>query len=197
MDDLYGGGNATIVEGEFETLHQAIDARIKALVTEAIDTHSRTETVTSCERALTADELPGRCKSEASSDLEVRAACVDRGGHPLDCVWAVTIDNHAVGMVRLLHEGPHVVRVSSFRIHPDWQHTPVLAKLMDRVHRYCWDHGYLKVMLESQAAPALVRRAFEHHGFHLVRRRSVLGKELLEYYVDLYTPPQREDGFHP
>lgn len=192
MDALYVGGNAVTAEDRLESLHSINDLPEKNRLVEAFDAIPWSETACG-EPGVSTGEFPGRGpRDSAGPEPILQPLPIARLQHPDDCLWAVTIDNRAVGMVSILHAGPHVVRINSFRIHPDWQHTPVLAKLIDRVYRHCWNRGYLKVVLESQGAPAIVRKMFEHRGFHLVRRRHVLGKELLDYYVDLYSPPQHE-----
>jgi len=115
-----------------------------------------------------------------------------RRPHPQDCIWAVTIDDRIVGVVSLLHERQHVARINTFRIHPGWQHTAALTKLIARVHQHCWNHGYLKVTLEADAVPGLVRKMLEHRGFHLVRYRNGVAQSRLDYYIDLYCSPHQD-----
>jgi N-acetylglutamate synthase-like GNAT family acetyltransferase len=190
MDELYAGGNATTAEDRLASRLLASEMLGEALCRPDFDVDRPAGRMRYDEPDVSTGTFSEQ--DTTTSDLNLEPLRFARACHPEDCLLAVTIDNRVVGMVRALHEGPHVIRINIFRIHPDWQHTPVLAKLIDRLHRYCWNRGYLKVILESQAAPALVRKMFEHRGFHLVRRRRVLGKELLDYYVDLYSPPEHE-----
>lgn len=189
MDDLPVGVNATHLADNIAS-PPLRPASASILFDEDLIEHPQPERRSRYERT-------GGNWMAASSDLEIEPGLSQRGHPPQDCVWAVTIDNRAVGSVSISHHASHVARVNIFRIHPAWQHTAVLAKLIERVHRYCWNHGYLKLVLESHAAPAVVRTMLAHRGFHLVRRRRILGHELLEYYVDLYFPPRQEESLRP
>ncbi|MEN6495387.1 MAG: GNAT family N-acetyltransferase [Thermoguttaceae bacterium] len=181
MDDLDTSGNIGIIEHHPEPFQEGYDTEIGESMYAGDEflpsSGSRTAAVTDrvCRRT------------------DARPSQANRSAHPQDCVWAVTIDNRVVGVVSILHEGQHVARINTFRIHPDWQHTAALTKLVDRVHQYCWNQGYLKVTLEEGAAPAMVRKMLEHRGFHLVRCQNVVGKPRLDYYIDLYFSPHHED----
>lgn len=192
MDDLDLSGNIGIIEHHPErspntrsvsaTLHGeewVVDFR---------------NTVHACDECLPShDHLAAVVADRPSRLPAVSPAPVKRRAHPQDCVWAVTIDDRVVGLVSILHEGQHIARINTFRIHPNWQHTAALTKLIDRVHQYCWNHGYLKVTMEAEAAPGMVRKILEQRGFHLVRNRNVVGKPSLDYYIDLYYSPQQEE----
>lgn len=139
------------------------------------------------------EALRGTLASEIAESLddELEEADLSHVSDCEDCVWAVMIDDRVVGQVSILGEGQHLARIRTFRVHPAWQHTSVPAKLIDRVHQHCWDHGYLKIAFDAQVAPAVLRRMFEHRGFHLSPHRQSDNGEPLEYYVDLYVPPKR------
>jgi GNAT superfamily N-acetyltransferase len=112
-------------------------------------------------------------------------------GRARDCLWVAKLRDQVVGTVGIRHEGSHVARLHCFRIHPDWQQTSILARLIQRVHRYCWNEGYLKLLVESHVIPGVVREMLEDRGFQLVRRKRVGDSERLEYLVDLYGSPRR------
>jgi N-acetylglutamate synthase-like GNAT family acetyltransferase len=116
--------------------------------------------------------------------------------HPNDCLWIVKIQDQVIGTVGLRHEGPHVAKVSNFRIQPEWQRTSVLSRLIDRLHRYCWEQGYLKLLVDSRIARPIAQHFAQHRGFLAVRRKRVAANEYDEYLVDLYTPPRREKAAH-
>ncbi len=186
MDDLPVGGNATLLADHIAS-PQLRSASASILPDENLGGHPRPERYSSHER------IAGNWMAAS----EIEPGIVQGGQPPEDCIWVATIDNRAVGTVRISHHASHVARVNIFRIHPAWQHTAVLTKLIEQVHRYCWNYGYLKLVLESLAAPAIVRTMLAHHGFHLVRRRRILERDWLEYYIDLYFAPRQEDSLRP
>lgn len=130
-----------------------------------------------------------RVTGRKGNDLDLPR--VGRRGRQRDCLWVAKLQDKVVGMVHILHEGPHVARLHCFRIQPQWQHTPVLTRLIDCVHGYCWNEGYLKLLVESRVTPRVVQQMLHHRGFQLIRRKRIGDSELLEYLVDLYYPPRQ------
>jgi N-acetylglutamate synthase-like GNAT family acetyltransferase len=111
--------------------------------------------------------------------------------NPRDRLWLAKTLDRVVGAIGILHETPHVARLSCFRVQPEWRQTAVLARLMDQAHHYCWNQGYLKLVVPSHVAPFVVQQMFDHRGFQLVRRKRSGQTERLEYIVDLYYVPRR------
>ncbi len=114
-----------------------------------------------------------------------------RIAHPRDRLWLAKIQDHEVGAIGILHEQPHVARLSCFRVQPEWQQTPVSTRLVEQVHHYCWNEGYLKLVVPSNVAPCVLQQMIDHRGFQLVRRKRSGPAERLEYLVDLYYMPRR------
>ena len=111
--------------------------------------------------------------------------------HPEDRFWLAKIEDQVVGVIGILHEGPYVARLSWFRVQPEWQQAAVVTLLMDQVHRYCWNQGYLKLVVPTNVAPCVIEWMLEHRGFQLVRRKRSGRQERLEYLVDLYYIPRQ------
>jgi hypothetical protein len=114
-----------------------------------------------------------------------------RISHPRDRLWLAKIQDHVVGMIGVFHEESHVARLSCFHVQPGSQQTPVLTRLMDQMHHYCWSEGYLKLLVPSQVAPCVLQQMLDHRGFQLVRRKRSGQTERLEYLVDLYYIPRQ------
>jgi len=114
--------------------------------------------------------------------------------HPQELAWAVVVGGLQIGLIEIHQEGRHVARIKTLRVHPEWQQASVLARVVDDIHRHCWNQGYLKLILDSGAAPPAVRHMLERRGFQLVRHRCVEGREILEYYVDLYFDPRAAEA---
>ena len=110
-------------------------------------------------------------------------------GSPSGCVWQSHVGGESVGILGLIHVGRHVVRLSPFRIDPQWQHTAALTRLLQRAHEYCWNHSCLKVLVEEGSVPQWLHHLLDRHGFHMARRRQAAGRYVLEFYLDLYHGP--------
>ncbi len=111
--------------------------------------------------------------------------------HPRDRLWLAKIGDQVLGMIGVLHEGRHVARLSCFGVQPGWEQTALVTRLMDLVHHYCWNQGYLKLLVPSHVAPSVLQQILDHRGFQLVRRKRSGQTERLEYLVDLYYLPRQ------
>ena len=95
-------------------------------------------------------------------------------------------------MIGVLHEGRHVARLSCFRVQPGWEQTALVDAVDgDLAHHYCWNQGYLKLLVPSHVAPSVLQQILDHRGFQLVRRKRSGQTERLEYLVDLYYLPRQ------
>jgi hypothetical protein len=129
----------------------------------------------------------GAAKATRISRLD---ACA--GEKTMDCSWVVTIAGEVVAAVGLCYEGQYVARVCAFRVHPEWQHTSAVTKLLDCIRNHCWARGFLRVLLESCAAPRWLLSSMQRRGFQFAGRTRVAGKDTFAFDVDLYysSPPK-------
>jgi len=107
--------------------------------------------------------------------------------------WVADHDGQVVGMVGVAEDEPNVAEVRRLRVDPECQRHRIAEKLMETALSFCRHHGYLKVRLDTrlergQATELFDRFAFQHH-----RSRAVPGKELLEFYLDLYREPKHDN----
>jgi ribosomal protein S18 acetylase RimI-like enzyme len=107
---------------------------------------------------------------------------------------ASTPDGQIVGMVGVQHHDPGMAEIRRLRVHADMRRRGIGTALMEKAVRYCQDRGYLKITLDTfmEREPAL--KLFEKFRFKHSRTRNVNGKELLYFYLDLYTtdrPPKQ------
>lgn len=106
-----------------------------------------------------------------------------------ESVCAVEVQGRIVGVVGLRRDGRYSAAVVRFQFNPAWQRTKAFRRLLRCVHEHCVDHHYLTISMDSRLAPGWVRRYMNRHGFRLIGRRSVSGREQLEYGVDHYQEP--------
>ena len=75
----------------------------------------------------------------------------------------------------------------------DSQRRGIGGKLVETALRFCQDNGYLKVTLDTfmEREPAV--SLFQKYRFRHSRSRTVGGKELMYFYLDLYTSDVKKD----
>jgi hypothetical protein len=132
--------------------------------------------------------------NEPRACVEEVAGTLHRESVPNGCVWQSRVGDQSVGILGLVHVSRHVVRLSPFRIAPQWQHTAALTRLLERAHEYCWNHSCLKVLVEDGSAPHWLYHLMDRHGFHIARRRELAGRTVMEFYLDLYHAPHAAVG---
>ena len=106
--------------------------------------------------------------------------------------WVAEVEGQVVGMVGVAEDEPDLAEVRRLRVHPDYRNQGIAYKLMESALSFCHHHGYLKVILDTAFHEGPALEVFERFAFQHNRTRSVGGKELLEFYLDLYREPRKE-----
>ena len=95
-------------------------------------------------------------------------------------------DGDVVGMIGVQQHDEGVGEIRRLRVAADHRRRRIGSRLLETAIRFCRDAGALKVALdtfiEREAAIAL----FDRLGFRHGRSRSMQGKEMLYFYLDLY-----------
>ena len=96
-----------------------------------------------------------------------------------------------VGMVGVQQHEDNVGEIRRLRVRHDYRRRGIGSALVEVALKFCRDRGYLKIALDTfmEREPAI--RLFEKFHFRHSRTRSVMGKEVMHFYLDLY---QREGG---
>ncbi len=125
----------------------------------------------------------------ADVDNVQEAYLSEEGNH----FWVAELDGHVVGMIGVAKEDHHLAEVRRLRVAPEHQHLPIASALLDMALAHCKRHGFLKIVLDtrlntqSDAIKLLDRAGFQH-----TRTKNTQGKEVLEFYVDLYRKPEQQ-----
>lgn len=98
-----------------------------------------------------------------------------------------------VGMVGVAEEDQNLAEIRRLRVDPryrsqDGRHG-VEHRLMEVALAFCREQGYLKVVLDTHYEQGPAKEVFEKFAFQHNRTRNIAGKELLEFYLDLYHKP--------
>jgi len=91
-----------------------------------------------------------------------------------------------VGMIGVQHHDEGAAEIRRLRVLKEMRRRGVGSKLIETSLRWCHDHNYLKVTLDTfmEREPAI--KLFEKFHFRHNRTRNVNGKEVQHFYLDLY-----------
>lgn len=144
-------------------------------------------------RALYRDGLLGGKIAENDTGLDIDD--IDRAymNHPGSHFWvAQTPQGDVVGMVGVQQHEPGVGEIRRLRVQIDHRRKGIGTLLMEQAVKFCSEHQYLKVALDTfiDRDPAI--KLFNKFHFHHSRTRRVGGKDLLYFYLDLYEGEKQE-----
>jgi ribosomal protein S18 acetylase RimI-like enzyme len=108
--------------------------------------------------------------------------------------WVAENDKgEVVGMIGVHHYEEGTGEIRRLRVRQDSQRRGIGGKLVETALRFCQDLGYLKVTLDTfmEREPAV--KLFQKFRFRHSRTRTVSGKELMYFYLDLYTSDVKKD----
>ena len=96
-----------------------------------------------------------------------------------------------IGMIGVQQHEESVGEIRRLRVRHDFRRRGIGSALVEVALKFCRDRGYLKIALDTfmEREPAV--KLFEKFHFRHSRTRSVMGKEVMHFYLDLY---QRDGG---
>jgi len=100
--------------------------------------------------------------------------------------WVAEFDGRIVGMIGVAVGEEHTAEIRRLRVDKDWQMSGIAASLLETALAHCRHHGFLKIRLDTRFDPSAARGLFDRFGFQHTKTKAVEGKELLEFYLDLY-----------
>ncbi len=105
--------------------------------------------------------------------------------------WVAEIEGQVLGMIGVARDEEHTAEIRRLRVAPHWQGTCIAGRLVETALEHCQHHGYLKVVFDTRFDPDAALDLFDRFGFQHRRTTSVHGKDLFEFYLDLYRPPRK------
>jgi ribosomal protein S18 acetylase RimI-like enzyme len=119
---------------------------------------------------------------------DVKAAYLDVPGSHF---WVAHLDESKViaGMVGVQHHEDNVGEIRRLRVRHDHRRRGIGSALVETALKFCQQHGYLKITLDTYMEREPAIKLFEKFHFRHSRTREVGGKEIMHFYLDLY---QRE-----
>lgn len=122
--------------------------------------------------------------NDTGADIEnIRDAYFDDPRHHF---WVAQVDGEVRGMIGVASDETHTAEIRRLRVAPPFQHTDLGPRLLQTAIAHCKHHGYLKVRLDTRFERDAALGMFDKSGFEHTRTKSLHGKDLLEFYVDLY-----------
>ena len=104
--------------------------------------------------------------------------------------WVAELDGRVLGMIGVASDRNHRAEIRRLRVNTDWQHTEIAERLMETAVAHCSHHGYLKVVFDTRFDTDAAMSLFDRFAFQHTRTKSLHGKDLLEFYLDLYRQPK-------
>lgn len=130
--------------------------------------------------------------NDTGADIEnIRAAYFDDPRHHF---WVAEVQGEVRGMIGVASDEVHTAEIRRLRVQPESQHTNIASTLLETALAHCKHHGYLKLRLDTSFERDAALDLFDKVGFQHTRTRSVHGKDLLEFYLDLYRQPKPGNG---
>ncbi len=100
--------------------------------------------------------------------------------------WVAQVDGDVVGMIGVAVAEEHTAEIRRLRVDKAWQGSGIAAALLETALAHCRHHQFLKVRLDTRFDPTVARGLFDRFGFQHTKTTAVAGRELLEFYLDLY-----------
>jgi GNAT superfamily N-acetyltransferase len=104
---------------------------------------------------------------------------------------AETSNGRIIGMIGVQHHEQGVGEVRRLRVAQDFRRRGIGKALLEIAITFCRENQYLKVALDTFAERVFVVEMFQKLGFRHGSTRHHAGKDLLYFYMDLYSGPPR------
>jgi ribosomal protein S18 acetylase RimI-like enzyme len=92
-----------------------------------------------------------------------------------------------VGMIGVWSAQDHHGQVRRLLVHPDHRKQGIGRRLVEAALQFCADRGYVKVVLDTDVDQQAAIALFKQCGFEHTRTRKKEGRDVLDFYMDLYS----------
>jgi ribosomal protein S18 acetylase RimI-like enzyme len=92
-----------------------------------------------------------------------------------------------VGMIGVQQHEESVGEIRRLRVRQDLRRRGIGSALIETALKFCRDRGYLKIALDTFVDREPAIKLFEKFHFRHSRTRAVGDKEVMHFYLDLYT----------
>ena len=143
-----------------------------------------------CRRLYTDGLLGGKiADNDTGIDIDDINAAYMRS--PDSHLWvAQTPSGDIVGMVGVQQHEPGVGEIRRLRVRADYRRRGIGTLLVEQAIKFCHERGFLKLTLDTYMEREPAIKLFGKFRFKHSRTRQISGKDLLYFYLDLYTKDQ-------
>lgn len=145
-------------------------------------------------RKLYVEGLLGGSLAENDTGLDIDDIMSAYVQAPGSCFWVAEESGEVVGMVGVQQHETSVGEIRRLRVRQSCQRRGIGRKLVERAIEFCTEKHYLKITLDTFLQREGAVKLFERFRFKHDRTRSVHGKELLYFYLDIYGRDQPREG---
>src|ERR1700728_1327263 len=141
-------------------------------------------------RKLYVEGLLGGTLAENDTGLDIEAiesAYMHKDGNN---IWVAENEAGAVvGMIGVQHHDQGLGQVRRLRVATDYRRRGIGKALLETAITFCKENQYLKVALDTFTERSAAVEMFQKLGFRHGDTRYAAGKELMYFYLDLYSGP--------
>lgn len=145
-------------------------------------------------RKLYVDGLIGGKIADNDTGFDIDEIEASYMRQPGNHFWvAVDGDGGPVGMIGVQSNEAGSGEIRRLRVRRDRQRRGIGKSLVEKALEFCQIRGYLKVTLDTWVDREPALRLFEKFNFRHQQSKTIDGKELIYFYLDLYAGEERND----
>ena len=144
-----------------------------------------------CQKLYVEGLLGGKLsENDTALDLDdIESVYMDSPGNHF---WvAENLAGQVIGMIGVQHYDQGVGEIRRLRVAQDHRRRGIGKALLETAITFCRDNQYLKVAMDTFAERLVVVEMFQKLGFRHGDTRHFAGKDLMYFYMDLYSGPPR------
>jgi GNAT superfamily N-acetyltransferase len=109
--------------------------------------------------------------------------------------WVAELPSgEVIAMIGVQHHDEGVALIRRLRVAEIYKGRGIGRTLLETALGYCQENGYLKITLDTYITPEYAIALFAKYHFRLDRTRTVAGKNLMYFYLDLYGQDKPSHG---
>jgi ribosomal protein S18 acetylase RimI-like enzyme len=101
--------------------------------------------------------------------------------------WVAEYDAWIVGMIGVQRINDNSAEIRRLRVRDSFRRKGIGSSLMKHAISFCREKQFLKVVLDVRIERGPAIRMFDSFGFMQGRERDLNGRQLRDFYLDLYT----------
>jgi ribosomal protein S18 acetylase RimI-like enzyme len=105
--------------------------------------------------------------------------------------WVAEAEGQIVGTVAVQHHDEGVGEIRRLRVASTHRRRGIGSALLEQALGFCQENEYGKITLDTYIDREPALRLFQKFRFRHDHTRNVSGKDLLYFYLDIYTRPTR------